>query len=88
MSYTTAIFYHNDEQRLLAEKTRQELAGSDLFTKSIVTKILPFTTFYPAEDYHQDFYMKSAQRYQQYKIASGRDKFKDFVWQQIEAGKK
>jgi len=83
-SYTTAIFYENDEQKQAAEKSRRELEESGRFNKPIVTKILPFTTFYEAEEYHQDFYKKSATRYESYKNASGRQEFKDLVWGEIQ----
>ena len=80
-SYTTAVFYHDELQRELAEKTRAELAGDDRFDgKPIVTEILPYTTFYEAEEYHQDFYLKSRQRYQSYEIGSGRQQFEQKHW--------
>lgn len=58
-SYTTAIFVHNEEQRMLAEKSKEQLAASGKFSKPIVTVIRDAETFYKAEDYHQDFYKKS-----------------------------
>jgi peptide methionine sulfoxide reductase msrA/msrB len=85
-SYTTAIFYHNEEQKKIAEQTKMELEDSSVFEESIVTEILPFTTFYRAEEYHQDFYQKSSDRYQNYESASGREEFKEFVWGEIEKG--
>lgn len=57
-SYRTAIFYHSEEQKKLAETSKKNLSDSGKFKKPIVTKILPAATFYPAEDYHQDFYKK------------------------------
>lgn len=84
MSYTTAIFYENDEQKAAAEKSKKELEESGRFDKPIATKILPFTTFYEAEDYHQDFYKKSPDRYKSYSGASGREEFKDLVWGEIQ----
>lgn len=83
-SYTTAIFYENEEQKQAAEKSKKEIEDSGRFDKPIVTEILPFTTFYEAEDYHQDFYKKSADRYESYKNASGREEFKDLVWGEIQ----
>ena len=68
-SYRTAIFYHDEEQKRLAEQSKKELEESGKFNKPIVTKILPATTFYPAEDYHQDYYKES-----------GRDEFIQKVW--------
>lgn len=57
-SYTTAIFVYNEEQRMLAEKSKEQLAASGKFSKPIVTVIRDAETFYEAEDYHQDFYKK------------------------------
>jgi peptide-methionine (S)-S-oxide reductase len=54
--YRSAIFYHTDEQRQIAEKSKQETNASGLWENPIVTEITPFTRFYPAEDYHQNFY--------------------------------
>jgi methionine-S-sulfoxide reductase len=79
-SYQTAIFYHNEEQRLLAEKSKKELAESGRFNKPIATKILPASIFYPAEEYHQDYYKKNALHYQSYHIGSGRAAFKKSNW--------
>lgn len=73
--YQTAIFYHNEEQRVLAEKSKAELEKSKRFNKPIATKILPFTTFFEAEEYHQDYHRKKAVQYQLYKKGSGREKF-------------
>ena len=70
--YRSAIFYHSEEQRRLAEESKKRLAASGRFQKSIATAILPFQRFYPAEDYHQDYYKKSTDRYQAYRIRSGR----------------
>lgn len=88
MSYTTAIFYENDEQKQLAEASKKALEESGRFDKPIVTKILPFSTFYEAEEYHQDFYIKSPDRYKSYANASGREEFKDLVWGEIQKGEK
>ena len=78
--YTSAIFYHNDEQKEVAEESKKELDKSGIFDKPIVTKIIKFTTFYPAEDYHQDFYKKNPERYHSYRKASGRDEFIMNIW--------
>ena len=83
-SYVAAVFYEDDEQQALAEKTKQELADSGRFDKPVVTEILPYTTFYQAEDYHQDFYLKSPGRYESYSGASGRKQFKELIWEQIQ----
>ncbi|SFE25401.1 peptide-methionine (S)-S-oxide reductase [Lentibacillus persicus] len=79
-SYRTAIFYHNEEQRDLAEQSRQALAESGKFNDPIVTQILPASTFYPAEEYHQDFYKKHAEHYKKDRAQSGRDAFIEKVW--------
>jgi len=74
--YTSAIWYHTDEQRQIAEASKQALEDSRLFDKPIYTPILPFTTFYPAEEYHQDYSEKNPFRYHFYTDGSGR---KDFI---------
>lgn len=78
--YRTAIFYHNEEQKRLAEAAKKELQGSGRFSVPIVTEILPFATFYRAEEYHQDYYKKSPLRYKYYRYASGRDQFIEKSW--------
>jgi len=79
-SYQTAIFYHNEEQKRQAEESRDRLQSSGLFQKPIVTKILPASEFYPAEDYHQDYYRKNPVHYAQYKRGSGREFFLEATW--------
>lgn len=74
-SYRTAIFYHTPEQKEKAEQSKQKLEASGIFDKPIVTEILPATTFYPAEDYHQDYHRKNPFRYRLYRQGSGRDEF-------------
>ncbi len=74
-SYRTAIYYTDDKQRAAAEKSREELAKNGPFDQSIATEILPAGEFYPAEDYHQDYYKKNRIHYQLYRRASGRDPF-------------
>lgn len=78
--YRTAIFYHNEEQRKLAEKSKDELEKSGRFSKPIATRILRFTKFWEAEDYHQDYYKKNQLRYQLYRQGSGREDFLEKVW--------
>jgi peptide methionine sulfoxide reductase msrA/msrB len=78
--YRPAIFYHDAEQRRLAHASRQALAQSGIFEKPIATEIVEFTRFYPAEDYHQDYYKKNALRYELYRQHSGRDRFLTKVW--------
>ncbi|OGS32610.1 MAG: methionine sulfoxide reductase [Elusimicrobia bacterium RIFOXYC2_FULL_34_12] len=78
--YKSAIFYHNDEQKKSAEKSKSELQKSGRFGKPIVTEIIKASTFYKAEDYHQDYYKKSSIKYKFYRFNSGRDKFLKKVW--------
>ena len=78
--YTTAIFYHDDSQRSLAEASKEKLERSGRFGKPIVTEIKKFTKFYRAEDYHQDYYKTNPIRYKYYRWNSGRDAFLKKVW--------
>lgn len=78
--YRSAIFYHNESQKKLAEASKKKLADSGKFSKPIVTEIIPFEKFYEAEDYHQDYYKKNPLRYKYYRFNSGRDQFLDKVW--------
>ncbi|WP_373895294.1 peptide-methionine (S)-S-oxide reductase MsrA [Virgibacillus sp. CBA3643] len=80
-SYRAAIFYADEEQKNLAEASKKELEQSGKFSKPIVTQILPTKTFYPAEDYHQDFYKKSEEEYKKDRAKSGRDEFIEAVWE-------
>jgi peptide methionine sulfoxide reductase msrA/msrB len=79
-SYRTAIFYHSEEQKRLAEKSRENLAKSGRFQKPIVTEILPAAAFYRAEKYHQDYYKKNPIRYKIYRFGSGRDRYLEQKW--------
>ena len=78
--YRTAIFTHNEEQRRLAEESKKKLEASGRFGKPNVTEIVPAGKFYPAEEYHQDYYKKSATRYKFYRFNSGRDQYLDRIW--------
>ena len=78
--YRSAIFYHDAWQKELAERSREKLANSGRFGKPVATEILPFTHFYPAEDYHQDYYKKNPLRYKLYRANSGRDRFIRAAW--------
>ena len=78
--YRSAIFYRNEEEKKISEKSKEELAKSGKFDKPIVTEILPASTFYAAEAYHQDYYKKNPLRYKFYRSGSGRDQYLDKVW--------
>jgi methionine-S-sulfoxide reductase len=78
--YHTAIFYHDQEQKRLAEASKAELAASGPFQQPIVVPILPAKPFYPAEDYHQKYYKKSTTHYKMYKAGSGREGFLERTW--------
>jgi len=78
--YRSAIFYHDEQQRRLAEQSREELNQSGRFEKPIGTEILPLSSFYRAEDYHQNYYKTHPIRYKFYRFNSGRDRFLKKVW--------
>ncbi len=78
--YQPVIFYHDDTQKEMAEKSRARLDKSGRFDKPIATRILPASRFYPAEDYHQDYYAKNPLRYKVYRHGSGRDSFLKKTW--------
>ncbi len=78
--YRTEIFYFSEEQKQLAERSKKKLEKSGVFKKTIVTNITPAATFYPAEDYHQDYYKKNPIQYKFYRFNSGRDQFLDGIW--------
>ncbi|MDD4802851.1 MAG: peptide-methionine (S)-S-oxide reductase MsrA [Syntrophomonas sp.] len=87
-SYQTAIFYYNQAQQQKAEASKKDLAESGRFSKPIVTPILPASVFYPAEDYHQDYYAECPIPYVRYRAASGRDEYIKKHWGQAETNKK
>jgi peptide methionine sulfoxide reductase msrA/msrB len=78
--YRSVIFYHDQEQKRLAEESKQGLSRSGKFDKAIVTENVTFTKFYEAEEYHQDYYEKNPIRYTFYRYTSGRDEFLKKVW--------
>ncbi|MFK4997811.1 peptide-methionine (S)-S-oxide reductase MsrA [Bacillus sp. N9] len=79
-SYRPAIFYHNEQQKELAEKSKKELDESKRFNAPIVVPIEEAKPFYPAEQYHQHFYRKNPERYEAYQIGSGRANFIQTHW--------
>jgi peptide methionine sulfoxide reductase msrA/msrB len=81
--YRSVIFYADEEQHLLAEASRKNLAASGRFSKPIVTEIRPLGPFYPAEDFHQNYYKKNPVRYHYYRWNSGRDQFLERIWGKV-----
>lgn len=84
--YSSAIFHLDETQKEEAEKSKQDLEASDRFSKPIVTAIREATAFYPAEEYHQDYYLKNPARYTYYRWRCGRDAQLKRLWGD-EAGK-
>ena len=78
--YRTAIFVTDDAQKAIAEHSKKQLAESGRFKKDIVTEIKEASAFYPAEDYHQDFYKKNPKHYKEDRKQSGRDEFIEKMW--------
>ena len=86
--YRSAFFYASRGQREMIEQTKQQLqssnitdtSGEKIFDQMIQTEVLPFKTFFPAEDYHQNYYKVNQLRYKFYRYSSGRDQFLDSVW--------
>ena len=78
--YRSVIFYHSQSQQQQAQQSKQQLQASGRYDKEIVTEILPFTQFYAAEEYHQDYYKKNPIRYKYYRFRSGRDQYLAKVW--------
>ena len=79
-SYTTAIFPTSEEQRRIAEASKQRLLASGVLGNSIETPVAPTAPFYPAEDYHQDYYEKNPLRYNFYRLTCGRDRRIESLW--------
>ncbi len=86
--YRSVIFYANEQEHRLAEASKERLAASGRFDEPIVTDILPLGPFYPAEDYHQDYYKRNPLRYRWYRHGSGRDQFLKKVWADTESDMK
>jgi peptide methionine sulfoxide reductase msrA/msrB len=78
--YRSAIFYHNADQKRLAEMSKEALAGCGVFDRPVVTEIRKFEVFYEAEGHHQDYHRTCPLRYSAYRIGSGRDRFLEDVW--------
>ena len=78
--YRSAIFYHDDAQRAAAEESKRALEQDPRFKGKIVTEIVPASTFYPAEEYHQQYYRKNPKRYHEYRFGCGRDRRLEELW--------
>jgi peptide-methionine (S)-S-oxide reductase len=78
--YRPAIFYHNEEQKRLAEESRDRLDKSGRYNSPILTEIVSATIFYEAEEYHQNYYRKNPIRYKFYRLGSGRDNYLNRIW--------
>jgi peptide-methionine (S)-S-oxide reductase len=78
--YRSEIFYHDDEQKRLAARSKAALIENKPFAGDVVTGITAATEFYPAEDYHQDYYTKNPVRYKFYRYGCGRDKRLEDLW--------
>jgi peptide-methionine (S)-S-oxide reductase len=79
--YRSAIFYHTEEQKKLAEMSKKRIEESGSLPGLIVTEIVSALTFYPAEEYHQDYYKKNPLRYKFYRRSCGRDKRLAELWE-------
>lgn len=78
--YRTAVFFHDEGQKQAAEASKKALDDSGKFAKPVATVILPYTTFYPAEEYHQNYAQKNPREYGLYKTYSGREAFIERTW--------
>jgi peptide methionine sulfoxide reductase msrA/msrB len=81
-SYRAAIFYGNNDEKKIAETSKEKLARSGKFKKPIVTEILPTMKFYPAEAYHQKYYQQNPEHFEAFEEGSGRVSFKKKAWEQ------
>jgi methionine-S-sulfoxide reductase len=81
-SYRAAIFYGNDNEKRVAEASKEKLALSGKFKKPIVTEILPAMKFYPAEAYHQKYYQQNPEHFEAFEEGSGRTSFKKKAWRE------
>lgn len=82
--YTSAIFYHDEDQKAIAEQSIANLKEMAVFDKPIATKVREVEVFYDAEDYHQDYYKKNPLRYGYYRHRSGRDQFISVAWKGVD----
>lgn len=84
--YTTAIYPHNENQYRLAKESKENLSQSGKFDEPIVTKIENYTTFFRAEEYHQNYSKKNTAQYKAYERASGRKGYVEKVWEDTPLG--
>jgi peptide-methionine (S)-S-oxide reductase len=84
-SYRAAIFYGNDDEKKIAQASKEKLARSGKFNKPIVTEILPAMKFYPAEAYHQKYYRQNPEHFEAFEEGSGRVSFKKKTWENRES---
>lgn len=80
LSYQAAIYYGNDEEKKIAENSKEKLGKSGRFDRPIVTEILARMPFYPAEEYHQKYYLKNPEEFEAYHVGSGRVSYLEKVW--------
>jgi peptide methionine sulfoxide reductase msrA/msrB len=80
LSYQAAVFYGSDDEKKAAETSKEMLAKSGKFSQPIVTEILPAQPFYPAEEYHQKYYLKNPADFEAYHVGSGRVSFLEKIW--------
>ncbi|MUK62400.1 peptide-methionine (R)-S-oxide reductase MsrB [Aliivibrio fischeri] len=78
--YRPAIFYHNKDQKVIAQNFMKDIDAAGIFPKPLATELIEFKTFWPAEAYHQDYYKRNPIRYKYYRHGSGRDKYLDSVF--------
>jgi methionine-S-sulfoxide reductase len=79
-SYRAAIFYVNNDEKKIAEASKEKLARSGKFNRPIVTEILPAMKFYPAEAYHQKYYQQNPEHFEAFEEGSGRTSFQKKTW--------
>jgi peptide methionine sulfoxide reductase msrA/msrB len=84
--YRSAIFYHTNEQKRLAEISKEGLKASGRYDRPVVTEIIPFSAFFKAEEYHQDYARKNPERYTAYRTGSGRDRYLTKIWGDTKGG--
>lgn len=78
--YYTAIFYHDENQKKIAEESKKAIELSGQFNKPIAVQILPAGAYYRAENYHQDYYKKNSSHYKMYSVGSGRAGYLEKTW--------